>query len=264
MADKSNSDHYQIKVVEKAIRLLRVLVDGKPRTLTEISHEININTSTTFRLLATLTNHNFTQFNEQTGEYRLGLACLELAVAYQTGNELLRVAHPELERLRDLTKETVHLAVLDDMEVIYIEKLEGLHAIGIMSSRVGKRAPAYCTGVGKMLLSHVDPQILAQRVEPRNLEKYNDRTIVEPSLLLSNLAEAKRKGYALDSGEHENEVRCVAAPVFDQRANVVAAISVSGPSSRLDPIDKNEDLIRLTTQVAKEISSKLGYQSIYQ
>jgi len=257
---KARSDQYNIRVVEKSIRVLRVLSDGKARTLTDISQEVDINTSTTYRLLATLANHNFLEVDDLTGEYQLGFACLELARSYQAGNELLRIARPQLKRLRDTTKETVHLAALDGMEVVYLEKLEGLHAIGLMSSRVGRRAPAYCTGLGKALLSFKDPEFIRKNMAWGNLVRFNERTITEPAKLLTHFEETRRRGYALDEGEHENEVRCVAAPIFDHAGEAVAAVSVSGPRSRLDPIDQNEELIKITLKTAQEISTNLGYR----
>ena len=259
MTKKTRSNQYNIRVVEKTIRVLKVLSDGRIRTLTDISHEVDINTSTTFRLLATLVNHNFLELDDATGRYQLGFACLELARSYQTGSELLRVARPEIRKLRDTTKETVHLAALDGTEVVYLEKLEGLHAIGLMSSRVGRRAPAYCTGVGKALLSHVDPEFILENIRWGNLIRFNKRTIIDLDELLKHLRESRRRGYALDEGEHEKEVRCVAAPIFDQSGEVVAAVSVSGPESRMDPVDQNEELIRFTMQTAQDISAKLGY-----
>jgi DNA-binding IclR family transcriptional regulator len=209
---------------------------------------VDINTSTTFRLLATLVNHNFLEVDDPTGKYQLGFFCLELARSYQTGNELLRVARPRLKRLRDSTKETVHLAALDGMEVVYLEKLEGLHAIGLMSSRVGRRAPAYCTGLGKALLSQKDPEFVLENMAWGNLTRFNERTIIEPDALIAHLDEIRQRGYALDEGEHESTVRCVAAPIFDHSGETIAAVSVSGPKSRM-----------VTLNAAKDISAKLGW-----
>jgi len=259
MAKEKKSSQYNIRVVEKTIRVLRLLSDGKPRTLTDISQEVDINTSTTYRLVATLVNHNFLELDDLTGEYRLGFASLELARSYETGSELLRIARPDLLKLRDATSETVHLAVLDGMEVVYLEKLEGLHAIGLMSSRVGRRAPAYCTGVGKALLSQQDPDSILENTEWDTLIRYNERTIVEPEALLADFDLARSRGYALDEGEHEFEVRCVAVPIFDHSGEAFAALSVSGPRSRMDPVGQNEALIQCALQAAQDISAKLGY-----
>ena len=259
MAKKASSNQYNIRVVEKTFRVLGALSDGKPRSLTEIGQEVDINTSTTFRLVATLKDHNYLELDNLTGKYRLGIACLELSRSYQAGSELLRVAQRELEILRETTKETVHLAVLDGMEIIYLEKLEGLHAIGLMISRVGRRAPAYCTGVGKALLSQVDPEIILENTNWDALKRFNERTIVSPDELLEHLEEIRERGFALDEGEHQSEVRCVAAPIFDQTGEAVAAISVSGPRSRMEPVGQNEELIRLTMRTAQNISARLGY-----
>ena len=260
MTKAQKSARYNIRVVDRAVSVLNALSDGKPRTLTQLSKELDINSSTTFRLLATLRSHNLVQSEDSTGNYRLGLACLELSRAYHTGNELRQAALLEMKVLRDETMETVHLGVLDDMEIVYLEKLEGLHAIGLMSSRVGRRAPAYCTGLGKALLAHSNPNFIQDNIEQINLQKYTDMTIISQVELLNHLEHIRRRGFALDMGEHEKEVRCVAAPIFNQYGKTVAAISVSGPSGRIDPVEHNQDLIDQTLRAAYNISKNLGYK----
>lgn len=226
-----------------------------------ISHELNLSSSTAYRLLSSLSSHRLIQLEESTGHYRLGIACLELSYAYHSKNEVRKVAMPELEKLRDTTKETVHLAVLDENEIIYLEKLEGLFAIGIMSSRVGKRSPAYCTGIGKALLAYEDSDHIRRHFNKNNLKVYTDNTIVDLEQLIKHLQKVRQRGYALDVGEHEGEVRCVAAPIFDQNGDAVAAISVSGPKKRMDPVDMNDTLIEKTIETANTISAKLGYNA---
>jgi DNA-binding IclR family transcriptional regulator len=260
MAEARKSTRYNIRVVDRAVALLSLLSDGRPRTLTEVSKELDINSSTTFRLLATLLSHNLVQLDQSTGNYRLGLACLELSRAYHTSSEVRRVALPIIEALRDETMETVHLGVLADLEVVYLEKLEGLHAIGLMSSRVGGRAPSYCTGLGKALLAHTFPNPLQDHLEQLTQQPYTANTIVDRGELIAHLEGVRQAGYALDRGEHESEVRCVAVPIFDQTGKTIAAISVSGPRNRLDPIEHNQDLIERTRQAAADISLRLGYQ----
>lgn len=261
MVKTQNSKRYNIRVLDRAVSVLKTLSDGKPRTLTELSRELEINSSTTFRLLAALRSHNLVQLEDTTGHYRLGLACLELSRAYHIGDEIRLAALPEMELLRDETKETVHLGVLDDMEIVYLEKLEGLHAIGLMSSRVGRRAPAHCTGLGKALMAHSPPGFIQENLEQLNLHKFTETTITDEAELVNHLKIIRERGYALDQGEHEQEVRCVAAPIFDQYGETVAAISVSGPRDRIDPIEKNTALIERTLLAATNISSNLGYRN---
>lgn len=260
MRDYRNNNQYNIRVLDRAVQILTLLSDGRPRTLTEISEEIGFSNSTTFRLLVTLANHHLVERDPKDGRYRLGLRCLELARAYHDSSDLRRIALPELEKLRDETGETVHLAVLDEMEVVYLEKLHGHHAIGLMSSRVGARLPAYCTGLGKALLAYANPEEVRNHFAQRGLHPFTSETITNITALMNHLEQVRSSGYALDRGEHEAEVRCVAAPIFDADGKVIAAISVSGPASRMDPIEANHALIERTLQAAQTISAKLGYR----
>lgn len=254
------ADRYNIRAVERALRLLTTLSDGTSRSLTELSGAIGLSSSTTFRILATLARSGYVERASQSGSYRLGLACLELGQAYQVGSDIRQIALPELEKLRDDTMETVHLAVLDGMDVVYLEKLNGLHAVQVMSSRVGGRLPAYCTGLGKVLLAYVDPTIVRAHFEQTGLRAYTQMTIASPSELMEHLEEIRRQGYALDEGEHEAEVRCAAAPVLDSTRKSVAAISVAGPAGRMEPLKANAALIERTLRAAQAISSRLGYR----
>ena len=259
--NRANDPRYNIRVLDRAFRVLSLLSDGKPRSMQEISEGIELSTSTTYRLLSTLTYYNYIQRNEQTTLYYLGLACLELAHAYQESDDTRRVALPELEALRDEIKETVHLAVIDRMQIIYLEKLAGLHAIGIMTSRVGARMPAYCTGLGKVLLAYQNPEQVIQYFTTHEMRQFTSTTITNIDILMDQLNIIKKSGYGFDIGEHEYEVRCVAVPIFDINNKVVAALSVSGPAARLDPVENNKGLIDQARETAINISRKLGYRS---
>lgn len=250
---------YNIRVLDRALRILSLQADGKPRSLAEISESIELSSSTTFRLLSTLTYYRYLKRSELTGQYQLGLACLELAQGYTSSDNLREVALPELEALRDETKETVHLVVLDRMQVVYIEKIPGLHAIGLMSSGVGRHAPAYCTGVGKVLLAYQKEEQVREYYQQRGLHRFTATTITDMQPLLEQLEQIRCQGYAIDHGEHEDEVRCVAAPIFDRDGKAVAAISISGPALRLDPIAENQAMIAMASETAVKISNQLGY-----
>jgi DNA-binding IclR family transcriptional regulator len=257
--ETQNDTRYNIRVLNRAIRVLFLLSDAKPRTLNEISEEISLSPSTTFRLLSTLTYHRFVKRDEKTASYRLGLACLTLARGFQDSNDLRTVALPELEILRDITKETVHLAILDNMEVIYIEKLPGLHAIGLMSSRVGGRSPIHCTGLGKMFLANLKPEQVLAYIKSNGLPGFTDTTITNPDHLIKHLEQIRQQGYAFDQGEHEPDVRCIAAPIYNSDGRVIAALSVSGPAIRFDPLEEQTDLILRTKLTAMNISRQMGY-----
>ncbi len=256
---QNKNSRYNIRVVDRTLNLLKLLADGKPRTLTEISREISINSSTVFRILATLSSHNFIHKNDNTGEYKLGFSCLEMAGAFFRSIDIRQQALPELEEIRDLTSETVHLGVLDQMEVVYLEKLQGLHAIGLMSSRVGGRSPAQCTGLGKAMLAYQDQENVRVYFEENGMKEYTKKTITDVDALIDHLDQIRDQGYAIDDEEHENGVHCVAVPIFDFSGSVVAAISISGPSERLAPISQSQTLLDRIQKAGVEISKKMGY-----
>ena len=260
LVDRDHGDgRYTIRALDRGIRVLSILSDGQPRTLTELSDQVGLTGSTIFRLLATLSGHNYVARDELSGKYELGLACLDLARSYQEGNIIRRLALPIVQALRDDTMETVHLAVLDDMQVCYLDKQPGLHAIGLMSSRVGARFPAYCTGLGKALLAFTDPYLVRTHFERVGLPRCTDTTLRTVDALMHDLRQVRDRGFALDRGEHEPEVRCIAAPIFSANGNVAAALSVAGPASRLDPVDANYSLAARTVEAARTVSCKLGW-----
>ena len=253
-----SDDRYTIRVVDRALDILTLLADGEPRLLAQVSGAAGLHTSTAFRVLATLAGRNFVERDAQTGHYTLGIASLELARAYQDASYLRRVALPTLQRLRDDTGETVHLAVLDNLDVVYLDKQQSFRAVAIMSSRVGARLPAYCTGLGKALLAYTDPDLVRAHFDRVGLRRYTDATLPTIDSLLHELEQVRRRGFAFDHGEHEPEVRCVAAPIFGPRGAVSAALSVAGPASRLDPLETNHALIERTVAAARAVSGKLA------
>jgi IclR family acetate operon transcriptional repressor len=261
MSARGQSDgRYTIRVLDRAIDVLSLLSDGEPRLLTQVSGDAGLNSSTTFRVLATLAHRKFVERDAQTGKYRLGVASLELARAYQDGHYLRRLALPNLQALRNETGETVHLAVLDHMDVVYLDKQQSFRAVGIMSSHVGARVPAYCTGLGKALLAFADPALVREHLARGPLERLTATTITHADALLRELEQIRNCGYAFDRGEREAEIRCVAAPLFGRYGELLAAISVAGPDNRMEPLEANQPMIDRVVDAARDISAALGYR----
>jgi len=248
---------YVTRSVERALTILHLFVVGEAEIgLSDISGRVGLHQSTVFRLLATLSASGFTEQSAQTGRYRLGPAALSLGQAFLRHSDLRQIAEGPLASLRDHTGETAHLATLDRSEVLYLEKLPGLHPIGLMSSRVGDRAPAHCTGLGKALLAY-EPEAVVRESLTAGLRAYTPKTITRMSALLTELAKVRTVGYAVDDEEHEVGVVCVAAPVFDSR-RVVAAISVAGPVERIRDEARDSRLTEQVLAAANEISARLG------
>jgi DNA-binding IclR family transcriptional regulator len=256
-----SGNRYRIRAVERALVLLEAFTIGEPEvSLTDLSGRLGLNASTVFRLLATLQTRSYVEQSPENGRYRLGPACLQLSSVYLAQADMRRRLTPLLTALRDDCRETVHLATLDRrrMEVVYLEKLEGLLPIGLMGSRVGGRSPAYCTGLGKAMLAHEPPEAAWTFYEARGLRAHTRKTITTSEVLSRELAEIRQRGYALDNTEHEPDVKCVAAPVWNHRREVAGAISVAGPAERIERLITERGLIEKVKVVAAEASELMG------
>jgi DNA-binding IclR family transcriptional regulator len=257
------SDHpapkYQVRSVQRALTLLRTfLAHEGGLSAAELSKETDLDPSTVFRLLATLEAQGFVEINHGTAKYRPGVVLLELGSRFLKNNDVRSRSIESLERLRDAFGETVHLTVLDGNEVVYLEKLAGLYPIGFMSSRVGDRNPAHCTGVGKALLAHLSDEELAQLYPQGRLKRYTVRTITDLGELRAELARVRSRGYAIDQEEHEVGVKCVAVAIFDHK-RTAGAVSVSGPVDRMEDHIARGDLTSTLVEVAAAISEQMGW-----
>lgn len=261
-AGTRGSEPYQVRAVLRAMDLLDCFTPAEPEFgLAQLAERAHLCASTTYRLLQTLESRRFVEQDPHTGRYRLGLACLRLGEIAIVQLDLRERLRPVLLDLRNEYCEAVHLAILDHhrLEVIYVDKLDGLLPIGMMSSRVGARAPAHCTGIGKALLAFAEPVAVVAHYRDYPPRAYTPRTITDLNRLLEHLSEVRRQGYAVDNVEHEPDVKCVAVPVYDHRRVVSCAVSISGPEARMDKRIAEEQLVDRMLKLASNASSRLGY-----
>ena len=199
---------------------------------------------------------------QRLSEYQL----LAIASGADPGEELQKylrlreVTLPYLRALRDRLNETVHLAALDEQEMsaLYLHKL-GTEKPTPMISRAGARVPLCCTAVGKALLAFDPPQKVETWIREHGLTRYTDATITDPDAFMAELANIRQTGFGLDREEHEEGIRCIAAPIYDASGKVVAAVSVAGPSDRM-PDDLAQSPMRTeVVNTAMIISHALGY-----
>lgn len=251
---------YYVRAVERAVYVLEILraADGS-LPLNELARRAELPKPSTFRLLRTLEKTGLVERLTESGYYRLGVRCLALGQAYLEQTDLRSEAAPILERLRAEFDETIHLAVLDDeLRVVYLEKLETPHAVGLMMSRVGRTVPSYCTGIGKALLAYKEGDPVAELEAREALRAYTPHTIYDPEAIRRELEMVQELGFAIDLEEHEPGVRCVSCPVRGPRGEVIAAISIAGPAQRLPKKLLKGKLAEATKVAAREISRRLG------
>ncbi|MCX5194721.1 IclR family transcriptional regulator [Streptomyces sp. NBC_00249] len=213
--------------VERALLILPALAKG-PAGLGEVAGELGVHKSTALRLLRTLHAHGFV-YRQADGRYRLGARLFALAAEAVEGLDVREIAHPHLVALNEATGHTVHLAVHQDDEVLYIDKVESRYPVR-MYSRVGKPVPLTVAAVAKLLLADLpeaDRRALAGRID---YPRYTSRSVPDADAFLRELDLVREQGWASDLGGHEEFINCVGAPVRGPDGRVVAALSVSAPT----------------------------------
>lgn len=217
--------------LDRALTIMGGLAKGA-KTLDELADDIGVHKSTVLRLLRTLESHHFVR-RDGIRYYKLGSALFDLANQALEDLDIRRAAKPALAELNARTGHTVHLAIYEDGEVVYIDKYEGRHSVR-MYSRVGKRAPLHCTAVGKVLVAAFPEPRRTEVAEAISYVPMTSRTITGAPRYLAELDRVARRGFALDDAEHEDFIHCVAAPIHGAQGEVLAAVSMSVPKVLLD------------------------------
>lgn len=225
-------------------------------TLTALSRRLDMHRSTVFRFLATLHARGYVTRDPVTGAYRLGSQMLLLAATWLNDLDIRQVARPTLRQLCDSSRELVHLTILDQGDVVTVDRIEGQQPVSLQTG-IGNRRPAHCTAAGKAMLAFL-PAAEADRIVAAGMAAIMPGTITSPDVLRRQMAEIQRQGYAIDIEEHFEGVSCVAAPVFGFDQRVVASISIAGPAHRM-PRQRIQQLGEEVCGAAAAVSRQLGY-----
>jgi len=252
----TNSNPYQIKVLEKVIRILDLFDEkGKELTPVEICESLSLNKSTAFRIINILSEANYLERDSLTSKYRLGFKLQYLGSLVEGRSEIKNLAHPFLEELKEKCDETVHLVVLDHGEAFYLDKLEGERAIRVVT-KVALRLPAHCSGVGKVLLASLPDETVNKIIQEKGFKRFTNNTIIDLKTLMVELARIRKQGYAIDNEEIELGLKCIAAPLKNSAGETIAAISISGPRERFNSAQMKR-LIPLVKNASERISEVL-------
>ncbi len=255
---KKANPNYPIKVLDKTFSILDILLQhGSTIHMTEIAEKLGFYPSTVHRILDTLKHWGYVEQDSHTQKYQLGLKALELGMAKLHQMDLVREATPYLKELVNQCNETVHLGVLEEGEVLYLAKEESSQTIR-MISYVGKRAPLHCTALGKVLLAHLSTEERKKTLGEKVLPRLTENTITDKGELEKELSKVREQGFALDREENEKNVRCIAAPIRNHQRRVIAALSISSPTFRLDKNVQN-NLKEAIIETSEKISKRLGY-----
>jgi IclR family KDG regulon transcriptional repressor len=246
-----------LQTIQKAGELL-TLFDREHNEwgVREVAVKLEMAKSSAHDLMSSLAKLGFLTKTEDN-RYRLGWRLVTLSETLLATTELRKESHAVLEDLAMEYQETIHLAILDDTQAVYVDKLEGRQAVRVELTSLGARLYAHCSALGKVLLAFKDEEQVRSIIKTAGLPRFTDHTITDEEDLIQNLVKIRKQGFAYDLEEILPDLCCVAAPIYDHSGNVIAAISMSIPAFRFrrSQTDFRDGVIR----AAKNISKRLGY-----
>ena len=224
-----------VQSVERVLDLLECLARSSSSWvgISELSNATGQPAGTIHRLLMTLVARQYVVRDSRTRRYALGPAFRRLAGACLQTPDWPTIATPQLREVVEISGETANLAVMEGNQAVYVAQAQPTRMVR-MFTELGNRVPLHCTGCGKVLLAYQPESVIASTIAETGLPRYTETTITDPGQLQQELEMIRQQGYAVDHGEQEEGVCCLAVPVYGPKGRVVAAVSISGPSSRLD------------------------------
>jgi DNA-binding IclR family transcriptional regulator len=242
----------------RTLRILEVLSSGEEMGVTEIGKYTGLHKSTAFRFLETLEHEGYVKQNPDTEKYRLSYKVLSLGFNLIEKMDVRIAARPHMEKLAIMTGETVYLTIVDSGQILYIDKVNLTENLQTFH-KVGDKNYVHCTASGKAQIAFFSEAEFNDIFQKWGLPKQTKNTITDINVLKEQLKEVRIRGYAIDDRESEEDVMCVASPIFDYTGNVVAALSISGPITRLTVKKIERDFSHLIVDVTADVSKELGY-----
>jgi len=227
----------------------------------EVAAKLKMAKSSTHDLMSSLAKQGFLNKTDDN-RYRLGWRLVTLSETLLATTELRKEAHPVLEDLASHYQETIHLAVLDDTQAVYVDKLEGRQAVRVELTSLGARLYAHCSALGKVLLAFQEEDEVKRIIQTAGLPRFTDNTITNEDELMQALAKIRKQEYAYDLEEILPDLCCVAAPIYDHTGQVIAALSMSLPAFRFKR--SQTEFRDAVMRSARKISKRLGFYGIPQ
>ncbi|HVT99027.1 MAG TPA: IclR family transcriptional regulator [Acidobacteriaceae bacterium] len=254
---KRPSDPYQLQSLDRAVSVLDLLGESEgPLGLADVCERMDLHKSTAHRALMVLERCGLIERTPEN-RFRLGLKLYELGTRAVEQIDLRARVHPWFRRLSAQVGETVHLGVLQKTSVVYLDKVEPNNRRVWLSSRIGTSNPVYCTAMGKAMMAFLPEEMATEIMAKIRFVRYTHRTLMTPEALMRSLERVRRRGYAIDDEEVEEGVRCIGAPILNEAGQPMAAVSVSGPTSRITQ-QSVPGIAEHLMRCCREISASLG------
>ena len=249
----------QVQSLTRGLKLLEWIAESNGSVaLTELAQQAGLPNSTTHRLLTTMQQQGFVRQVGELGHWAIGAHAFMVGSSFLQSRNLLAIVHPILRNLMEESGETVNMAVLDqsDHEAIIIDQVQCTHLMR-MSAPIGGKLPTHASGAGKAFLAQLSEEQVTKLLHRKGLHAYTHATLVSPVHLKEDLAQTRKRGYSFDDEEHALGLRCLAACIFDEHREPFAAISISGPISRITD-DRVTEFGAMVIKAAKEVTLAYG------
>ena len=247
----------QVQSLVRALGIInRLAAADEGVTLTEVAQQVGLSPSTAHRLLTTLEQERYVHFDAERRLWSVGVQAFVAGSAFLRTRNLVAVARRQMRVLMEESEETVNLAVEDQFEAIYLSQVECRQMMRAFA-RPGGRVPLHCSSVGKALLSAMPDGDLSKVLHQRGLPRLTVKTIHSTAALRQDLARSRERGYAIDDEEHAVGLRCIAAVIFNENRDPVAAVSLSGPMARI-PDQRIPLLGALVRRAADAVTAQMG------
>jgi len=251
-------EQYMVGTIQKAINVLNLFKIHSKLSFTDIQKKVKYNKSTLFRILYTLEKNNFLS-KDINGRYELGLNIFILGNQISRIGKLIKGSEYYLKKLAEETGLTAHIGIIENLQILIIEKYNPSSSGIQMVSRVGSPVPAHCTGQGKALLAYSPRKVVEKIIKFHGLKRYTPNTIINSDDFFKELEKIRKQGYSFDDSEHEKHIHCIALPILNEFNELEAAISVTGLVMDFPREEDMYKILRLLQKTRDKIRKKMNY-----
>ena len=247
----------QVQSLTRGLSLLEALARAEGGlTLTDLAQRVQLAPSTAHRLLATLEKMGYVYQGGELGRWYIGLQAFTVGTSFLANRDFVAQSHPYMRRLMEQSGETANLGILDGTEAVFIDQVQCREMMRTIV-KLGSRVPLHASGVGKAIFAALPDDQIDAILKVKGLPRITANTITSPETMWASIRVIRQRGWSFDDEEHALGTRCVAAPIYDEHAEVLGAISLAGPSSRL-PDERIKQLGPLVAHTAEELTHRLG------
>jgi IclR family acetate operon transcriptional repressor len=254
---KSGTTTNHVQSLTRGLSILECLAKAEGGlTLTDVANRAELAPSTTHRLLSTLERMRYVYQAGELGRWYIGLQAFTVGSSFLASRDFVAQSHPYMRRLMEQSGETANLGILDGTEAVFVDQVQCREMMRTIV-KLGSRVPLHASGVGKAIFASLPDEQIDAILKVKGLPRITENTITSPETMWASVRVIRQRGWSFDDEEHAVGTRCVAAPIYDEHAETLGAISLAGPSSRL-PDARIKQLGPVVAHTAEELTKRLG------